>query len=235
MATNWKMNEIIDVLNSGKTEDIQDLGRRFPLTAVAVASGDFAKVLGALPDRVTVRNIEAVLKGEVQEADNDSDDSDDSDDVEEKPVKAKKAKAAAKEIDEDDENNYQSMSSNELYKLLSKRGLTKGRKFSKKADMIAALEANDAGTDEEADEVEADDPIALYKECKSKGLKVKARQSAEYYKKELAKFDDSDDDWDDDEEEEKPAKKAPKKATKAKAKEEHEPVEDDEDEDDWDI
>jgi hypothetical protein len=233
MATNWKMNEIIDVVKAGKKEDIQDLGRRFPITTMAIAAGDFEKILGALPDHITVRKIEAVLKGEDVEADDAEEKT-----VEKKSTRGREAKTKVEEPEDEDEdgdkNDYQSMSSNELYKLLSKRGLTKGKKFSKKADMIAALEADDAGDNDEDDAV--DDPIALYKECKSKGLKVKARQSAEYYKKELAKLDDvddDDDDWDDDEEEEKSVKKVAKKA--AKAKKEPEPEEDDDEDDDWDI
>jgi hypothetical protein len=189
MATNWKMNEIIDVLKNGKAEDIQDIGKRFPLTTVAVASGRFAKILGALPDYITVRKIEAVLKGEDVDTDSEIETSDD--DVEDKPVEKKK----------------------------------RGRKAKAKVE-----------EPEEDDAEDEDDPIALYKECKSKGLKVKARQSTEYYKKELAKFEDSDDDdgWGD-EEEEKPAKKTSKKAPKTKAKKEPEPEEDEDDDDDWDI
>jgi hypothetical protein len=187
MATNWKMNEIVGVIKEGKKENIQDLGRRFPLTTTAIAAGDFEKIINAIPDYLSVRKIEAALKGE--DADTDSEVETSDDDAEDKPVEKKK----------------------------------RGRKAKVKVE-----------EPEEDDAEEEDDPIALYKECKSKGLKVKARQSAEYYKKELAKLDDSDDDWDDDEEEEKLVKKAPKKATKAKAKKEPEP-EEDEDDDDWDI
>lgn len=94
--------------------------------------------------------------------------------------------------------------------------------------------------DTDTDTDEDDDPVELYKQCKKAGLKVKPKQSADYYKKQLATLeeqDDDDDDWGDEEDEapkKKPAKKEEKKPAK-KAKKEEVESDDDDDDDDWDI
>ena len=192
MAKNWKINEVTAAVKAGNIEDIQDLGRRFPLVLTAIAGGDFEKIVNAIPDHISARKIEQMLKGDVEVTEETEEAAEEKDDTPvEKPAKKGK-KAKVEEPVEDDE--------------------------------------------------EEDDPVALYKECKKAGLKVKARQSADYYKAELAKLnDEDDDDWGDDEEVEetpkKPAKKDKKPAKKAAPKKE-EPVEDeddDDDDDDWDI
>lgn len=186
MAKNWKINEVANAIKAGNIEDIQDLGRRFPLVLTAIAGGDFEKIVNAIPDHISARKVEQMLKGDVETTEDET--------VEE--TKETKVEEPAK----------------------------KERKPRKKAEP------------EVEEDVEEEDPVALYKECKKAGLKVKARQSAEYYKEQLAKANEVEDDEDDwgDEEEETPKKPA-KKAAKKPAKKVEEPEDDDEDDDDWDI
>ena len=153
------------------------------------------------------------------------------------------------------------MNSNALYQELKKRGLTKGRKFSKKADMIEALEqyeANGGAAPEEVDDAaEAEEEAAeatdayegksameLFKECKKRGIKVAPKKPAKFYADLLVKNDAEnaeadeaeDDDWDDEpkaeaKEPKKPEKKPAKKAEKKPAKK----AEAEDEDDDWDI
>ena len=203
MATNWTLAEATKEILSGNKEAICDIGKRFPLTATAIASmgnnEGALTIINALPGKITARKIEQALKGDVEDVD--------AEDVDNTPV-------------ENEDNTPVEKSAK--------------KRRNKKAKVEEPVE--------DANDEEEDDPVALYKECKKAGLKVKARQSADYYKAELAKLnEENDDDWDDDEEVEetpkKPAKKDKKPAKKAAPKKE-EPVEDDDDDDDdddWDI
>ena len=94
MAKNWKVGEAINAVRNGDKEAILDIGRRFPLfVSNCLTEAGLIKLLEALPDYITVRKIEAVLK-------NDNDTSDD-----EKEVKSKKVKVEndAEEADVEDE------------------------------------------------------------------------------------------------------------------------------------
>ena len=192
MATNWTLAEATKEILSGNKEAICDIGKRFPLTATAIASmgnnEGALTIINALPEKITARKIEQTLKGDVEDTD--------VEDVDDTPVEEK------------DETPVEKPAK---------------KRRSKKAKVEEPVE--DAKDDEE-------DPVALYKECKKAGLKVKARQSADYYKAELAKLNEDDDDWGDDEEEEETPKKPAKKAS---PKKEEPVVEDDDDDDDWDI
>ena len=110
MAKNWTAAQAIKVIRAGKNkEDIMDIGRRFPLFAVIAASNP-VEIVEALPDFISARKIEAILKGNVDtssEAEDDEDsESEEDEEVESKPKKkaseSKSKKKPAKEEDEDE-------------------------------------------------------------------------------------------------------------------------------------
>lgn len=202
MAINWTPRTAIEAIKKNDKESIADIGKRFPLSlaslVLAAENEGACTILSAIPENITVRKIEAILKDGIEETDTEDVDTD----AKEEPKAEDKPK--------------------------SKRG----RK--PKAEPVVE-EANDV-----EEENEEEDPVALYKECKKAGLKVKARQSADYYKAELAKLNEVDDEDDDDDWGEEVEEEAPKKATKKtpkKSAKKPEPVveEDEEDDDDWDI
>lgn len=114
MAKNWNVEMAVKALETDeRNELIYDAGKRFPNTVVALLSIEasiasdagkqsFQKFLGAIPEWVTLRKIESVLKKDFDE-----------EEVEEvKPKKEKKAKKekeekvekkAKKEVVEEDE------------------------------------------------------------------------------------------------------------------------------------
>lgn len=231
-TTNWKMSEIYGVLKSGKIEDVQDLARRFPLTALAVASGDLEKVLSGIPDYITVRKVESVLKGDVQA------DEDGTEDVE--------------IIDEDEEAMKPVDEPTEVAEVVEKPKGKRGRKpKAQPVEPQPVIAVEEEAESEVAEEAESEDKYAnlnaieLFKLCKKRGIKVESKKKADVYIKLLKEADEAealaeeaedDDDWDDIEEaEEKPVEK-PKKAETKKAKpvKEAEP-EDEDDDSDWDI
>ena len=68
MAKNWTVGDAAKVIFEGvDVSAIMDIGKRFPLFAVACAKVDAngVKVLGAIPEYITVRKVEAILKGDV--------------------------------------------------------------------------------------------------------------------------------------------------------------------------
>lgn len=254
MAQNWNVKQALAAINKGDKEAITDIGRRFPLTSNILAriGEDKAagELIGALPDHITVRKIESILKDGVQVDDSDNDvEIDDDSEVEEKPVKAKDTKSEA-----DNDGDYNKMTGDQLIALLKDAGVYKdcikkmgGGKKQQMLDYIEkyGLEASETNTDEdESEEATDDNPYAgktameLFKECKKRGLKAKPKQKAAFYADMLVKDDqsksestDEDDDWEDEAEEEKPAK-TEKKAPVKKATKKEEPEEED---DDWDI
>ena len=100
MATNWTLAQAKKVITEGTDlAAITDIGRRFPLTALAIAKiGDnegATTIINALPEHITVRKIESVLKDGIADSGANDDDDDDAEDAErdEKPAKKSKAKA----------------------------------------------------------------------------------------------------------------------------------------------
>lgn len=70
MATNWTLSQALAKITEGTDKvAIQDIGRRFPLTAVALAeigqNVGAAKIIGAVPSHITARKIESVLRMEL--------------------------------------------------------------------------------------------------------------------------------------------------------------------------
>ena len=247
MAQNWNVKQALAAINKGDKEAITDIGRRFPLTSNILAriGEDKAagELIGALPDHITVRKIESILKDGVQ-----VDDSDNDVEVDDKPVKAKATKS--------DDDDYSKMTGDQLIALLKDAGVYKdcikkmgGGKKQQMLDYIEkyGLETKEANTDEDDVEEATDEnpysgktAMELFKECKKRGLKAKPKQKAAFYADLLTKDDQSksesndaeDDDWEDETEEEKPVK-SEKKAPAKKAAKKEEP--EDDDDDDWDI
>ena len=138
MATNWTLAEATKEILAGNKEAIQDVGRRFPLTANAIASmgnnTGALTLINAMPDYITARKIEAILKDGVQESDDveEAIETKEEDVKEEKPAKKEKAekKPAKKEKEvepkeetADDSVDYSKMTAVELFKLCKKRGI----------------------------------------------------------------------------------------------------------------
>lgn len=254
MAKNWTIKEATQEFMKGNKEAIADIGRRFPLLSYLLAGslsgnvGAIETLLKSLPDNLTCNKVNGLLKSEaVEEVENDEEENEqkDSEVVEDT------------EVEDDEAVSYESMTSKELSDAIKSRKLSKVMKerFANKwnkVNMIACLKENDGETDddekeEEQDESEKYDGMSapeLFKECKKRGLKVRPKQSADFYiekleeddRKQEAEAEDEDDDWGEDDEEvvEKPKKsKADKKpAKKAPAKK---VVEEDDDDEDWDI
>lgn len=135
MAKNWKVGEAVRAIMSGNKEDILDIGRRFPLflNLASQTNEAGAKLLDCVPDYVTARKIEAVLKGDVT---SDEGGEDTGDVGEEKTEKAKTKKTEKKD-------EYTGKSPKELYELCKSRGLKVEAK--KPAEVyIKALKDDDA-------------------------------------------------------------------------------------------
>ena len=251
MAQNWNVKQALAAINKGNKEAIADIGRRFPLTSNILARIGEDKAAGelinALPDHITVRKIESILKDGIQVDDSDND-VDVDDEVEEKSESKKQNSKNAN-------NEYSSLNGTQLADLLKEHGVyadcKKKMGGAKRQQMLDYIEKYglEAGEPDDADDENTEDnPYAgktameLFKECKKRGLKAKPKQKAAVYVDLLmkddqsnAESDDTDDDWED-EEEEKPAKKeTKKKASTKKTTKKEEPEDDDDDDDDWNI
>lgn len=124
MAKNWKVAEAVNAIRNGDKDAIADIGRRFPLFAVNAATvNDGAMgLIEAIPEFITVRKMESVLKKGVDDSEVESEEDEiDEEEEEVKPKKekkeekvakkkAKKAKKAEKpskkkKVDDDDEDD----------------------------------------------------------------------------------------------------------------------------------
>lgn len=114
MAKNWTIGEAFKAVMEGDKEGILDVGKRFPLSCVMLAkvNAEAAVIFDALPENMTVRKLESVLKGDVEVSDED-DANEDALVVEKKEKKEKAEKKVGKrgrpakkvvEPDDDDED-----------------------------------------------------------------------------------------------------------------------------------
>lgn len=154
MAINWTPKMAVEAIKKNDKESIADIGKRFPLAlaglVLAAENEGACTILSAIPENITVRKIEAILKDGVDESDSEDTDTEVEEKTEEKPKDGR------------------------------------GRKPKEKAEKVVD---------------EDEDPVALYKQCKKAGLKVKPKQKADYYKKQLATLEEpeeDDEDWGDD-------------------------------------
>lgn len=276
MAKNYTFGEAVEIIAKGEDMTaLADIGKRFPLmlakvsNVTAVAPEAFVDLAKCFPEHLTANKVNTGIKNLVaNEVDVDDEDEETEEVEDEKPVKETKKEKATKdtkkkekaEKSDDGDDGLDAKTSKELYQMLKEAGLTKGRKFSKKSEMIEALRESgvgadaddeDEGEDEDFDEVDENEEteenpyegktaMALFKECKKRKLKVAPKKPAKFYVEALLKddaekvenVDEDEDDWGDDEEVEETKKdKVNKGKNKSKEK-----VEDDEDDDeDWDI
>lgn len=110
MAKNWKVAEAVNAIRNGDKDAIVDIGRRFPLFAVNAATvNDGAMgLIEAIPEFITVRKMESVLKKGVDDSEVESEEDEiDEEEEEVKPKKEKKeekvAKKKAKKAEEEEE------------------------------------------------------------------------------------------------------------------------------------
>ena len=201
MAKNYTLAEAAKVIAEGKDyEAIQDIGRRFPLTLAAIAkmgnNEGAIELINALPEHITARKIESILKDGLTESEVDTDDDDEvktPDEVKEekKERKPRKKKEEVKEETETDaeDDEYSCMSAMELYKLCKKRGLKVEPK--QKQDVYAkALRDDDAKGSE--DDWEEEEEVKPAKKAEKKVAKKPAKKVEEVEEDE----EDEDDDWD---------------------------------------
>lgn len=116
MAKNWTIGEAFKAVMEGDKEGILDVGKRFPLSCVMLAkvNAEAAVIFDALPENMTVRKLESVLKGDIEVSDED-DANEDAPVVEKKEKKEKAEKKAGKrgrpakkvvEPDDDDDEDF---------------------------------------------------------------------------------------------------------------------------------
>ena len=197
MATNWTLSQALAKITEGTDKAaIQDIGRRFPLTAVALAeigqNAGAAKIIGAVPSHITTRKIESVLKdGVEQDSDVDAEDTEDEDEAPKNEGK-KPAKKAAKvkeeeDVDAEDEEEDDPVA---LYKKCKKAGIKVAPKKSAKyyKDQLAKA----AATDEDADDDDWDDEEEDEKPATKKKPAKKSAKKAEPEPED----DEDDDEWD---------------------------------------
>lgn len=261
MATNWNVREAAKAISANEKTAIIDLGRRFPLATIAIArikdqaAFDFLQII---PEHITMRKIEQILKGEEETTAEESAE-DEGEEAEIKPETTAETKS------ETNVEEYNKMNRKQLKELIIKAGGEKRCReefgWTSRDQLIAYI--NKYGLDpvnegeEEVTEEETTDPyegktaVELFKECKKRKIKAEPKKPAKFYADLLRKADaeatkaseeteaEDEDDWGEEEEESaKPAKKAPAKEKAAKPVKATKPAkkeEPEEDEDDWDI
>lgn len=258
MAKNYTFNEAVKIIAKGTDlEAITDIGRRYPVLAhkvaviAAKAGEEFVDLMGYMPDYLTANKVNTAIKAGITESGSDDEDAEDT----EAETTTEDAGEDATEVNDD----YDSMSANEIWKLMCERGLDKTVKSKKKGDRIAALreyDKNGGNTDSDSEDVEPENAyegksaMELFKECKARKIKVAPKKPAKFYADLLIKDDaakaeateaesEEDDDWGDEEAEtpKKEDKKAtPKESAKGgKAKAIKKAEAESEDDEDWDI
>lgn len=197
MATNWTLAQAKKVITEGTDlAAITDIGRRFPLTALAIAKiGDnegATTIINALPEHITARKIESVLKDGIADSGANDDDDDDAEDAEHDEKPAKKNAKAETDDAADDEDPIA------LYKKCKKAGLKvapkKSVKYYKDALKKAQEAENEADDDaDDWDDADDEEEKPAKKTGKAAAKKSKAKTEPE---PEPEDEDDDEDEWD---------------------------------------
>ena len=197
MATNWTLAQAKKVITEGTDlAAITDIGRRFPLTALAIAKiGDnegATTIINALPEHITARKIESVLKDGIADSGANDDDDDDAEDAEhdEKPAK-KNAKAKAETDEATDAEDPIT-----LYKKCKKAGLKVAPKKSAKYYKDALKKAQEAENEADGDADDWDDADDEEEKPAKKTGKAAAKKSKAKTEPEPEDEDDDEDEWD---------------------------------------
>jgi len=183
MAINWKPGEAVEAIKNGDGAAISDIGKRFPNFTVAAAMAlagspdGFLRILEALPERVTVRVIESVMKGDATDEDGDSDGGEEK--VKDKPAKEPKLTKAG--LMKKTPKELVTLAKAAEIEIMSTKKFKAMDDDEKKETLVAAILKAQAA----ASEVDEDEKPAKKDKPKQK----------------------EDDGWGDDEEDEKPAKK----------------------------
>lgn len=194
MATNWTLAQAKKVITEGTDlAAITDIGRRFPLTALAIAKiGDnegATTIINALPEHITARKIESVLKDGIVDSGANDDDDDDAEDAE-KPAK-KNAKAKAETDDTADAEDPIT-----LYKKCKKAGLKVAPKKSAKYYKDALKKAQEAENEADGDADDWDDADDEEEKPAKKTGKAAVKKSKAKTEPEPEDDDDDEDEWD---------------------------------------
>lgn len=200
MATNWTLSQALAKITEGTDKvAIQDIGRRFPLTAVALAeigqNVGAAKIIGAVPSHITARKIESVLKDGASDQDADEEIDDDAADEEEVKKPAKKVAKKPAKNDEAEETEDEEDDPVALYKKCKKAGIKVAPKKSAKyyKDQLAkAAAADEDADDDDWDDEEEDEKPAPKKKPAKKAPAKKTAKKAEPEDDE----DEDEDEWD---------------------------------------
>lgn len=196
MAKTWTVNEAYNAIKANDSEGIADFGKRFPLATTALAkagvNAGLDVLMGAMPDRVTMRILEMQLKEGV----NISEDADEADEVEgveeEKPVKTEKKAKVDKKAEKTEKKSEEK----------PKRG-----KAAKKAEPVEEDEEDEEEvTEDDTPDYKSMSAVELFKLCKKRGIKVEMKQKSSVYIKALQDADkaadegngdsDDEDEWD---------------------------------------
>lgn len=199
MATNWTLSQALAKITEGTDKAaIQDIGRRFPLTAVALAeigqNAGAVKIIGAVPSHITARKIESVLKDGASDQDADEEIDDDAADEEEVKKPAKKVAKKPAKNDEAEETEDEEDDPVALYKKCKKAGIKVAPKKSAKyyKDQLAKAAAAEEDADDDWDDEEEDEKPATKKKPAKNAPVKKPAKKAEPEDDE----DEDEDEWD---------------------------------------
>lgn len=213
MAKNWMVSEVAKEINvrGFKTEEVQDFGRRFPITSLVIArtlAGDTeaaTEFFKALPDYVTMGKMEKFFKEGLDAVDADDAEVVDETTEEKKEASGKKKEADKKPADDAGDKDLASMKSSELWELGKSLGI-KTSLLRGKDNMIKLIKEAQAGgaMNKPVDDEEEDAAVdyskkgakELYKMAKDRGIEVEQKKPAKYYidKLEAADAADAEDD-----------------------------------------
>lgn len=184
---NWTVVEAVDaIVTNNDLNEIFDIGRKHPLALnlmarlAAKAGPEMEQLLSAFPEHITMRKIEGALK-EMMESE------------------------LAKEEVKEEKKEEKPEAKKEEKKETKKRGRRKTKKEEEPVEEVVDEEEVEEEVEEEEKDYSEMTAPQLYKLAKSRGLKVKARQKADYYVELLEEADsvgeveeeeDEDDDWD---------------------------------------
>src|SRR5690554_1749253 len=88
MAKNYTFSEVVELIAKGDMEAIQDIGRRFPILAVKIATvstlagESFTDLASYMPDYLTANKVNRAMRDALAEIE-ENDDEEENDDVEE--------------------------------------------------------------------------------------------------------------------------------------------------------
>lgn len=135
MAKNWTAAEAIEAIKNDDRTAIKDIGNRFPLFA-HYAACDPTEIVKALPEYLTARKIEGILKGDLSIEETDADE--ETEEVVEKktkksddnPVKKSKKKPADDEDDDEDDEDEEPVKTTKKSKKKEEKVTKKSKKKS---------------------------------------------------------------------------------------------------------